>query len=255
MRDWIYRHDPGAYWFAISIQTDSDTPITEWDVELTMSPALKVIDARIEGIEREIPHEAHPKSFTISVPEQYGIAISKKSPQRVYFKLRAETPKTWYKISGVFKSSISGDVSIRAKEFEYRCDAGNFRKVYLEHPKVASIYEKAQLGIYYTPEEVFVIAESLNIVDNIREMCASPRYPKLADVKSRVKHLKRHLKNVEHKLGKLHMDFENLVREMDAFLFEKTVPENYAEKIKRKCLDFRVDLNTKLHEQSIARGG
>jgi hypothetical protein len=46
-----------------------------------------------------------------------------------------------------------------------------------------------------------------------------------------------------------------LVREMDAVLFEETVPGNYAEKIKRKCLVFPDDLLVKLQSQSIDRGG
>ena len=252
MRDWIYRHDPSAYWFAIAIQNNTDKAITEWDVDLTMSAALKVIDARIEGIEREVHQETHLKSFKIAVPKQYGIVISKESPQRVYFKLHAEKPQTPYKISGVFKSNFSDDVPIRVKEFKYRCDAGSLRK--LEHPEDDSGYTTTQLGIYYSPQEVIVITEGLNIVSDIREMCAS-RYPKRADVKSRVEHLKIYLKNVEHKLGRSYADFENLVREMDAVLFEKTVPEDYTEEMKRKCLDFRVDLATKLQRQSIERGG
>jgi len=46
-----------------------------------------------------------------------------------------------------------------------------------------------------------------------------------------------------------------LVREMDAVLFEETVPLNYAEKIKRQCLVFPDDLLAKLQRQSIERGG
>lgn len=254
MKDWIYRHDPGAYWFAISIQNNTDKPITEWDIALTLSAALKVIDEKIEGVDRKIPHKTDLKSFKISVPEEYGTTIPKGGAQRVYFKLRAEKPKTTYEIGGVFKSKITGDVPIRPKEFKYLCDAGSLRKAILEQPEVASIYERAQFGIRYSPGEVEAIVDAMTIVSDIREMCTS-RYPKLAEVKSRVEHLKRYLQNVENKLGQSYNDFEMLVREMDAVLFEKTVPEDYAEKIKRKCLDFRVDLATKLQRQSIERGG
>ncbi|NMX20939.1 hypothetical protein C5S30_00545 [ANME-1 cluster archaeon GoMg4] len=62
--------------------------------------------------------------FKISVPKEYGIVIPKGGAQRVYFKLRAEKPKTTYEISGIFKSVITGDVPIRAKEFKYLCDTG-----------------------------------------------------------------------------------------------------------------------------------
>ncbi|RZB29440.1 MAG: hypothetical protein AEth_01168 [Candidatus Argoarchaeum ethanivorans] len=124
MRDWIYRHDPGAYWFAMSIENNTDKTIEEWDVDLEMSAALKVREAKIEGVEREIPQEARLKSFKISVPKAHGIVIPKGGAQRVYFKLRTDRLKTTYEISGVFKSAITGDVSIRTKEFKYLCDSG-----------------------------------------------------------------------------------------------------------------------------------
>jgi len=122
MKEWINRYDPGAYWFAISIQNNTDRAIEEWGVELEFSSALKIKEAKIEGIEIEIPSESHLGLFKISVPKEYGIVIPKGGAQRVYFKLRADKPKTTYEISGVFKSKITGEVPIRAKEFKYLCD-------------------------------------------------------------------------------------------------------------------------------------
>ena len=122
MKEWINRYDPGAYWLVISIQNNTDTTIEEWDIDLEFSSALKIKEAKIEGIEREIPYETHLKSFKISVPQEYGIVIPKGGAQRVYFKLRADKPKTSYEISGVFKSAITVEVPIRAKEFKYVCD-------------------------------------------------------------------------------------------------------------------------------------
>jgi len=256
MKEWINRYDPGAYWFAISIQNNTDRAIEEWDVDLEMSSALKVDDAKIEGIERELPHEAHLKSFKISVPEAYGTTIPKRGAQRVYFKLRAEKPKTTYEISGVFKSAITGDVPIRAKEFKYLCDARSLRGTILEHPEAALEYVETQVNRYsYSPAEMSAIVKGVSIVSNIGRLCAS-RYSKRADVGSEVEKLKGYLKNVGDKLvGQSYNDFENLVREMDAVLFEETVPEKYAERIKRKCLVFPDELLAKLQRQSIERGG
>jgi tetratricopeptide (TPR) repeat protein len=42
MKEWINRYDPGAYWFAVSIQNNTDRAIEEWGVDLTMSAALKI---------------------------------------------------------------------------------------------------------------------------------------------------------------------------------------------------------------------
>ncbi|MGB7531431.1 MAG: RICIN domain-containing protein [Halobacteriota archaeon] len=160
MREWINRYDPGAYWFAVSIQNNIDRAIEEWGVELETSSALKIEEAKIEGIEREIPHETHLKSFKISVPKEYGIVIPKGGAQRVYFKLRAEKPKTTYEISGVFKSAISGDVLIRAKEFKYLCDTGM-------SPEAV----KAELKKTFSEKEAARLALSFKTVQEIDRMC------------------------------------------------------------------------------------
>ena len=160
MKEWINRYDPGAYWFAMSIQNDTDKIIEEWDVELEFSSALKIKDAKIEGIEIEIPHEAHLGLFKISVPKEYGIVIPKGGAQRVYFKLRAEKPKTTYKISGIFKSEISGDVPIRAKEFKYLCDAG-----------VSPEAVKAELKKTFSGKDAARLALSFKTVQELDRMC------------------------------------------------------------------------------------
>jgi len=159
MKEWINRYDPGAYWFVISIQNNTDKAIEEWGVELETSAALKIEEAKIEGIEIEIPHEAHLGLFKISVPKEYGIVIPKGGAQRVYFKLRAEKPKTVYEISGVFKSAI-GEVPIRTKEFKYLCDVGALPEaVKVELKKVFSEKDAARLAL------------SFKIVQEIDRMC------------------------------------------------------------------------------------
>ncbi|RCV63849.1 hypothetical protein C5S53_11920 [Methanophagales archaeon] len=253
MKEWLKRYDPGAYWLVISLQNDMDTTIEGWDIDLEFSSALKIKEAKIEGIEIEIPHEAHLGAFKIAVPKEYGIVIPKGGAQRVYFKLRAEKPRTIYEIRGVFKSEITGEVQIRPKEFMYLCDAGSLRGAILEHPEAALEYLKTQVN-YYSPAEVSAIVKGLEIVFLICRMCSSP-YPKRGDFRSEVEKLKGYLKNVEHKLGQSYNDFEMLVREMDAVLFEETVPVNYAEEIKRQCLVFPDDLLAKLQRHSIERGG
>ena len=160
MKEWINRYDSGAYWFAVSIQNNMDRAIEEWDVELETSSALKIQDAKIGGIEIEIPHEAHLGLFKISVPKEYGIVIPKGGAQRVYFKLRAEKPKTTYEIKGIFKSEITGDVPIRAKEFKYLCDAG-----------VSPEAVKAELKKAFSEKDVARLALSFKTVQELDRMC------------------------------------------------------------------------------------
>ena len=253
MKEWINRYDKGAYWFAISIQNNTDKEINEWDVEIKTSSALKIKEAKIEGIEERIPQESHLGIFKLSVSKAHGYTIPERGQRRVYFKLRAEKPKTTYEISGIFKSAITGNVPIRAKEFKYLCDAGSLKGAILEQPEAALEYVKTQVN-YYSPAEVSAIVKGLDIVFEIGRICAS-RYPKRADVRSEVENLKGYLENVEDKLGQSYNDFEMLVREMDAVLFEETVPEKYAEKIKRNSLAFPDDLLAKLQRQSIESGG
>ncbi|MEA2074572.1 MAG: hypothetical protein U9O85_02385, partial [Euryarchaeota archaeon] len=159
MKEWINRYDPGAYWFAISVQNNTDRAIEEWGVDLEFSSALKIKEAKIEGIEIEIPSESHLGLFKISVPKEYGIVIPKGGAQRVYFKLRAEKPKTTYEISGIFKS-ILGEVPIRAKEFKYLCDTG-----------VPPEAVKAELKKTFSEKDAARLALSFKIVQQIDRMC------------------------------------------------------------------------------------
>jgi len=165
MKEWINRYDPGAYWFAISIQNNSGKTIEEWGVELETSSALKIREARVEGIDYKIElHETYPEPFKskyiIGVPKEYGIVIPKSGAQRVYFKLRADKPKTTYEISGVFKSEVSGDVPIRAKEFKYLCDAG-----------VSPEAVKAELKKTFSEKDAARLALSFKILQEIDRMC------------------------------------------------------------------------------------
>ena len=160
MNEWVNSHDPSAYWFAISLQNNADKAIEEWGVELETSAALKIKEAKIEGIEYEIPQEVHLGLFKISVPKEYGIVIPKGGTQRVYFKLRADKPKTTYKISGVFKSAITSDVPIRAKEFKYLCDAG-----------VSPEAVKAELEKTFSRKEAAMLALSFKTVQELDRMC------------------------------------------------------------------------------------
>ncbi|NMX21793.1 hypothetical protein C5S30_05055, partial [ANME-1 cluster archaeon GoMg4] len=160
MKEWINRHDPGAYWFAISIQNSTDRAIEEWGVELEFSSALKIKEAKIEGIEIEIPSESRLGLFKISVPKEYGIVIPKGGAQRVYFKLRADKPKTTYEISGVFKSATSGDVLIRAKEFKYLCDTG-----------VSPEAVKTELKKTFSEKDAARLALSFKTVQELDRMC------------------------------------------------------------------------------------
>ena len=172
MKEWINRYDKGAYWFAISIQNNTDKEINDWGVEIETSAALKIKEAKIEGIEIEIPNEAHLNTFKISVPKEYGIVIPKGGAQRVYFKLRADKPKTTYEISGVFKSKITGDVQIRPKEFKYLCDVNTIKIAIKENVNLANDYVSSQLWDKYPKKEDLVkLTESFRIVLTMDRMC------------------------------------------------------------------------------------
>ena len=162
MKEGINSYDPGAYWFAISIQNNMDKVIEEWGVELETSSALKVEKAIIEGMKYKIGlRETHPEpyknKYAIGVPKEYGIVIPKGGAQRVYFKLRAEKPKTVYEISGVFKSAITGNVPIRAKEFKYLCDTG-----------VSPEAVKVELKKTFSEKDAARLANTFRVVQEIR---------------------------------------------------------------------------------------
>lgn len=222
MKEWINRYDPGAYWFAISIQNDTDKAIEEWGVELEFSSALKIEEAKIEGIEIEIPHEAHLKSFKISVPKEYGIVIPKGGAQRIYFKLRAEKPKTTYEISGVFKSTISGDVLIRAKEFKYLCDTG-----------VSPEAVKVELKKTFSEKDAARLANTFRIVQEIRSSYCNTN-TKAREINKEFDLLKMYFTESEFLA-----EIESIQRRINAELREdESLDEKHVEAVKDFCEKF-----------------
>ncbi|CAD6494106.1 MAG: hypothetical protein CHKLHMKO_00626 [Candidatus Argoarchaeum ethanivorans] len=81
------------------------------------------------------------------MPKEYGIVIPKGGAQRVYFKLRADKPKTVYEISGVFKCANFEPVTINPKSFTFWCDAGvSLEAVKAELEKTFSEEDAARLA-------------------------------------------------------------------------------------------------------------
>ena len=221
MKEWINRYDPGAYWFAVSIQNNTDKAIEEWGVDLEFSSALKIKEAKIEGIEIEIPHEAHLGLFKISVPKEYGIVIPKGGAQRVYFKLRADKPKTTYEISGVFKS-IVGEVPIRAKEFKYLCDTG-----------VSPEAVKAELNKTFSEKDAARLANTFRVAQEIRSSYCNTD-TKAREINKEFDLLKMYLTEREFLT-----EIENIQRKIKAELREdERLDERHVEAIKDFCEKF-----------------
>jgi tetratricopeptide (TPR) repeat protein len=218
MKDWIERHDPGAYWFAMSIQNNTDKTIEEWDVELGFSSALKTEEAKIEGIEIKIPHEAHLKSFKISVPKEYGVVIPKGGAQRVYFKLRAEKPKTTYEISGIFKSEITGDVPIRTKEFKYLCDTG-----------VSAEAVKVELKKTFSEKEAARLALSFKTVQELDRMC--DREAKTDEYRGKLLVLRNYTEGFSNNFSKQVDGFSRFMKEEQSGYLD----DEYKGKVRRFC--------------------
>ncbi len=223
MKEWINRYDPGAYWFALSIQNNTDRAIEEWGVELETSSALKVEKAIIEGMEYKIElRETHPEpyknTYVIGVPKEYGIVIPKGGAQRVYFKLHTEKPKTTYEISGVFKSKITGDVPIRAKEFKYLCDAG-----------VSSKAVKAELKKTFPEKDAARLALSFKTIQELDRM--SNQEAKTGEYLDKLSVLKNRTEGFSDKFTKHLEEFSRFMKEEQLEYLDDT----YKEKVKRFC--------------------
>ncbi|MCK4735913.1 MAG: hypothetical protein KAT65_25890, partial [Methanophagales archaeon] len=208
----------GAYWFAMSIQKNTDKTIEEWDVELGFSSALKIEEAKIEGIEIEIPHEAHLGLFKISVPKEYGIVIPKGGAQRVYFKLRADKPKTTYEISGIFKSAITGNVSIRAKEFKYLCDTG-----------VSPEAVKTELKKTFTEKDAARLALSFKTVQEIDRLCNTDA--KTEEYRDKLSVLKNYTEGFSDMFTNQLDDFSRFMKEEQLGYLD----DEYKGKVRRFC--------------------
>ncbi|MCK4475892.1 MAG: hypothetical protein KAU16_04120 [Methanophagales archaeon] len=217
MKEWINRYDPGAYWYAISIQNNTNETIEEWGVELGFSSALKIEEAKIEGIEYKIPHEAHLGLFKISVPKEYGIVIPKEGAQRVYFKLRAEKPKTTYEISGIFKSAIA-EVPIRAKEFKYLCDAG-----------VSPEAVKVELKKTFSEKDAARLALSFKTIQELDRMCNQDT--KTEEYQDKLSVLKNYTEGFSDKFSKQVDDFLRFMKEEQLGYLD----DEYKGKVRRFC--------------------
>ena len=220
MKEWINRYDSTAYWFAVSIQNNTAKAIEEWDVELESSSALKIKEAKIEGIEREIPHEVHLNSFKISVPKEYGMVIPKGGTQRVYFKLRADKPKTTYEISGVFKSAITGDVAIRPKEFKYLCDTG-----------VSPEAVKAELKKTFSEKNAAMLALSFKTVQELDRMCNHDA--ETEDYLDKLLTLKNYTEGFSKDFTKQVDDFARFMKEDQLGYLD----DKYKEKVRSFCMN------------------
>ena len=223
MKDGIERHDPGAYWFAMSVQNNTDRAIEEWGIELETSSVLKIKEARVEGIDYKIEmYETHPEPYknvyAIGVPKEYGIVIPKGGAQRVYFKLRAEKPKTTYEISGVFKSEITGDVPIRAKEFKYLCDTG-----------VSPEAVKAELKKTFSEKDAARLALSFKTIQELDRMCNHDT--KTEEYQDKLSVLKNYTEGFSAK-------FSTHVNEFSRFMKEEQMgylDDKYKGKVRRFC--------------------
>jgi len=222
MKEWINRYDPGAYWFAISIQNNTDRAIEEWGVELETSSALTIKEARVEGIDYKIElHETHPEpyknKYAIGVPKEYGIVIPKGGAQRIYFKLRAEKPKTTYEISGVFKS-VLGEVPIRAKEFKYLCDTG-----------VSPEAVKAELKKTFSEKDAAMLALSFKIVQQIDRMC--DQEAKTEDYLDKLSSLKGYTEGFSDTFTKQVAEFSRFMKQEQL----EYLDDEYKVKVRRFC--------------------
>jgi len=226
MKEWINRYDPGAYWFAVSIQNNTDRAIEEWGIELETSSALKVEEVKIEGIDykielRETYPEPYKNVYAIGVPKEYGIVIPKGGAQRVYFKLRAEKPKTVYEISGVFKSAI-GEVLIRAKEFKYLCDAG-----------VSPEAVKAELKKTFPEKDAARLANAFRIAQEIRSSYCNTD-TKASEISKEFDILKMYLSEKEFL-----DEVEGIQRRINAELREdERLDDKHVEEVKDFCDKF-----------------
>ena len=218
MKEWLKRYDTDAYWLVISLQNDMDTTIEEWDIDLEFSSALKIKEVKIEGIEREIPCEMHLKSFKIAVPKEYGIVIPKGGAQQVYFKLRAEKPKTQYKIRGVFKSEITGDVPIRPKEFMYLCDAD-----------VSPVAVKAELKKTFSEKEAARLALSFKTVQELDRM--SNHDAKTEEYSDKILTLKNYTEGFSEKFTTQVNDFSRFMEQEQM----RYLDDEYKRKVRRFC--------------------
>lgn len=185
IKDWIEKNDPSMYWLIICINNNSDKPIDEWGVELETPSTLKIIDARIEGIENT-PNVTKSfskpwlSSWILGIPHHLGIVIPRKGSKRIYFKFGSDTCGISYLIKGKVSTSDC-EIPIKEKNFRYSCDSATLKVAIRTNPKEAEKYAQTVLSNAYSKDTALKLLHTFRIVQEIDRCCAHGNYGEIKD--------------------------------------------------------------------------
>ena len=147
IRDWINRYGPLNYWLAVCITNNSDQPINRFEIEFEVSSLLEVRRVYVQGFEGKIPFHREKGSrvgsvkYTITVPEELGVAIPIKGSKRIYIDLHSKVCGQRYTIENGRIRAENTEVKLNDLDFWYSCEIYNI----YEKPELANTREGRKL--------------------------------------------------------------------------------------------------------------
>ncbi len=185
VKNWIEKSDPSMYWLILCINNNSDKSIDEWGIELETPTTLRILDARIEGIEhgfkvRESFSKAWLTNWILGVPHHLGVVIPRKGSKRIYFKLGSDACGVSYSIKGKVSTSDC-EIPIKEKHFKYSCDTATLKVAIRTNPEEAEKYAETVLSNSYSKDTALKLLHSFRIVQEIDRCCARGNYGEIKD--------------------------------------------------------------------------
>ena len=241
VKKWIEKNDPSMYWLVMCINNNTNKSIDRWDVKIYLPSVLKILNARIEGVEHILEAQTEKSSeigsirYVFSVPPQLRTTIPSNGSSRMYFKIIADADACGisYSIKGTV-STPDAEIPIKEKSFKYSCDANTIDNAIVTYPKGAKDLISSVIRGYYTGKEAVRIIDSFETIIDISN----------ADDKTRADDLKSKLKQLRSLIFE-----DSLLNKIDEFhrrteqeLFDSGyLDSNYVRRTKQFCEEFIKD--------------
>jgi len=237
VKNWIERNDPSMYWLIMCINNNSNKSIDRWDVKLDLPSVLKILNARIEGIEHILEAQTESSSeigsirYVFSVPSQLRTTIPSNGSSRMYFKIIADADACGipYSIKGKV-STPDGEIQIKEKQFKYSCDVNTIKNAIKENVDLADDYVSSQLKGRYSTNDFLKLIESFRIVLKMDRMCGD-KYARKEEYLDCLNALKNYTEGFSDKFTKQVDEFARFMKEEQLGYLD----DEYKEKVRRFC--------------------
>jgi hypothetical protein len=206
-------------------------------VKLDLPSVLKILNARIEGVEHILEAQTESSSeignvrYVFSVPSQLKTTIPDNGSSRMYFKIIADADACGisYSIKGKV-STPDGEIPIKEKQFKYSCDVNTIKNAIKENVDLADDYVSSQLKGRYSTNDFLKLIESFRIVLKIDRTCED-KYARKEEYLDGLNALKNYTEGFSDKFTRHVDEFSRFMKQEQL----KYLDDAYKGKVKRFC--------------------